>query len=209
VWVRRCLVFVAALVIAGACSSGPGSPSVDLACCSGKSGIDVGVVVNHLRAACPNAAGHVVLRLTLSRFSHAFSCATVRGPLPSIEAALASAVADRNDATRRADREIATQHALGVTLSHHLRLVWALGSLPRSKSTFPCLTADDREVRAAEIRYSLAAGESARHWLKVEAAIIIGQCPNRLDEFLRTITAAGQKAAVDADRAQLEHLNAA
>ncbi len=198
---------VLGLVLAtGACSSGSHPPKV-----TDRLEHSVvpqfGSLVTRLRTACRGARGPVDLELARPTITlrHRFSCATVAGPLHGIEAELVAWVADHNQATARADRVLRYAAALSVPVPSRWQLIWDMGT-GESPTTFGCEKASDVAFRRHEIADAGQVGENPTHWLKVEAAIVAGECPDRLPVLYQTVITAGQPDAVANVRAELASL---
>jgi hypothetical protein len=161
-------------------------------------------VVESLRSKCGGRSPDVSLVLTESRLRFNFSCSDVLHNPRRVENQALAKVAARRNAAVRAAAVVAYEKQLGV-----------YGDLVKGRREYPdderdttfslgtatgtdylCEKSADLKFRANEIRYAAQGGESAVHWLKIEAARIAGRCPEKLDTLYDTVQRAGQSNAV-------------
>jgi hypothetical protein len=139
------------------------------------------------------------------RLVHVFDCATARHRKALSAAQLVALVAERHDATRRADRIIAVAGQLGVRAYSRDQMVWEIGT-----GVEGCRPLRDTAFYRQEIE-SAGRGsnhENPEHWTKVEVARLVGTCPTQVVAFLDTVRRAGQPDAAAAVRADLARIGA-
>jgi hypothetical protein len=192
----------AASFLAGGCSS-PSHPTVTLQCCRDVT-MTPSQVLSALRQKCTAASGPVTLDLALSDIRRTFPCSTILASANVADTALAASVAHNHDAAQRVDRVRALQGRLGVPPLPRTEFVWSLGTLVAQPLN--CVHAADVRYHRDDLARSIASGDTAVHWLTVEAALVGGYCPDRLPALYQSVTAAGQPQAVAEVRARLSRI---
>jgi hypothetical protein len=158
-------------------------------------------VVASLRPKCPTAKGSVTLDLAQSGVRRTYRCSTVLASAVVSDAALAASVAHNHDAARRVDRTIALQKRLGVPPLPRSEFVWYLGTLVAQPLN--CVHAADVTYERNQLSEAIRSGDTAVHWLTVEAPIVGGYCPDRLPALYRSVAAAGQPRAAEQVQAEM------
>ncbi|HEY3834541.1 MAG TPA: hypothetical protein VGO03_19775 [Acidimicrobiia bacterium] len=183
---------------------GAGSSNVvPVQCCEGENGFALNGIVPTVRPHCVADVKNVTLALTQSRLSFTFSCSEVLHNPRRVEVAAVSKVATRRNAARRAAKIVAYEKQLGVygdVVKGHREYPDDVRSdtftIGVAGSDYLCAQAGNLQFRANEIRDAAHGGESAVHWLKIEAARIAGLCPEKLATLYDTVQRAGATEAV-------------
>jgi hypothetical protein len=207
--VNRCAaaLFVLAICIVG-CSADD-TPTVKIR--NGSDGIsELDQVVGQLKSGCPDRSAKIRLDLEQgdAHLRHVFGCDLVRTNEARAEAAVLDLVRTRHDATRRADRVIRFDTAFNVKfrLDNPAGLIWTIGTGFDGAS---CTRAGDGKFHRDELALVTPRGpnhESPARWTEIEASWIAAVCPDRLPIFFSSLARAGQPAAANTVRAELERL---
>jgi hypothetical protein len=165
------------------------------------------VALDEVAKAC--ATDRDVVRLDLRQgdihLVHVFDCATARHHKAQGAAQLVALVADRHDASSRADRINTVARQLAVHPYSRAEMVWVIGT-----GIEGCTPLRDAAFYRQEIESAgrSATHENPQHWTKVEVARLVGTCPAQLSAFLATVRGAGQPYAAAAVRADLIRIDA-
>jgi hypothetical protein len=169
-------------------------------------------VVGQLKSGCPNRSGKIRLDLKQgdAHLRHVFGCDLVRTNEARAEAAVLDLVRTRHDATRRADRLIRFDTAFKVKFRLHnpAGLVWSIGT---GFDGAPCTRAGDSKFHRDELAMVSPLGanhESPTRWTEIEASWIAAVCPEQLPIFFSSLARAGQPAAANIVRTELQRLGA-
>jgi hypothetical protein len=132
--------------------------------------------------------------------AHDFDCATVRLHKTQSAAQLVALVANRHEATRRADRINTVAAQLGIYGYARDQMIWAIGT-----GVEGCRPLRDAAFYRDEIDLGGRSKnhETPLHWTQVEVARLVGTCPTQLGEFLDVVRRSGQAAAAATVREQL------
>jgi hypothetical protein len=132
-----------------------------------------------------------------------FTCALARDDQSGLADELVELVANRNDASTRADLINTLAHEVGVNPYPRADMVWEIGT-----GGDGCYRIDDVDFHRQELAETAAGSrpETPVHWAEVEAVRYAGTCPQKLGAFFDTLAQAGQPAAARTVRAELEHL---
>jgi hypothetical protein len=198
---------VLAIWIVG-CSSDD-TPTVKIR--DGSEGIsELDQVVGQLKSGCTKRSGKIRLDLEQgdAHLRHVFGCNLVRSNEARAEAAVLDLVRTRHDATRRADRVIRFATAFNVKsrLDNRAGLVWSIGTGFDGAS---CTRAGDSTFHRDELALVTPPGanhESPTRWTEIEASWVAAVCPDRLPIFFSSLARAGQSAAANIVRTELQRL---
>jgi hypothetical protein len=154
---------------------------------------------------CSSSRGQVGLdfRQGTAHLRARFTCALARNNQPGLTDELVALVANRNDASTRADLVNTLAHEVGVNAYPRADLVWSIGT-----GAVPCFRIDDVAMHREDLADAAASSrpETPVHWAEVEAVRYAGTCPQKLGTFFDTLAQAGQPAAARTVRAELTRL---
>jgi hypothetical protein len=164
------------------------------------------VALYEVAQACADDRGTVRLDLRQGdiHIVHIFDCATARHDKALGAAQLVALVADRHDASDRADRINTVAGQLGVHPYSHDQMVWVIGTGVEGCTPLKGASFYREEIETAG---ASSTHESPDHWTKVEVARLVGTCPTQLAAFLATISRAGAPEAAAAVRADLARID--
>lgn len=167
--------------------------------------IEPSLLASLMKHKCPSSRGDVALDLRQGtvHLRDTVSCALARDNPSGLEQELVGLVANRNDASTRADLVNTLAHEVGVHVYPRADLVWSIGT-----NTNPCYRVDDVAIHREDLADSAASTrpETPVHWAEVEAVRYAGTCPQKLGAFFDTLARAGQPAAARTVRAELVRL---
>jgi hypothetical protein len=197
---RRWAGVALSLALLAGCTGGRSRPTVKLQCCRDVIMTPSQVLIA-LRQKCTAESGRVTLDLALSDIRRTFPCSTILASANIADTALAASVAHNHDAARRVDRVRALQGRLGVPPLPRTEFVWSLGTLVAQPLN--CVHAADVTYERSQLSEAIRSGDTAVHWLTVEAPLVGGYCPDRLPALYRSMAAAGQPRAAEQVQAEM------
>jgi hypothetical protein len=203
---RGVLVIALAASLFAACDSGDGTPRATVRV-DGSGSPEMASVGKVALEKCgdDHARVRVAVEFPHRRVEATVNCDELRRTGPSgVATALLASSADVNDSATKAARVIAIQHALPWTTTpppyDHDLLAWGL-----VRGDGSCRSNNDLAWVRKNIPDGMQHGETVGDWTRIEAVLIAGVCPDRLQDLYGNVAAAGYPGVARAVRAEIEH----